>query len=152
MRECVCMCVCARVETLHACLSVNVQRSTAVYLSYVFTLRQKACACAQRPGLPQACGCGELACRHLQAGCGAHVACATRLRLYRAFSRTLRSQKSGKFCPIGPKFMHTAVALQACMCALCVQAPAVSRPQPSAPVRAIVVFLRARFCCLGFVY
>ncbi len=31
--------------------------------------------------------------RHLQAGCGAHVACATRLRLHKAFSRTLRSQK-----------------------------------------------------------
>jgi hypothetical protein len=30
---------------------------------------------------------------HLQTGCGAHVACATRLRLRQAFSRMLRSQK-----------------------------------------------------------
>ncbi len=39
--------------------------------------------------------CGRLApaeC-HLQAGCGAHVAYATRLRLRQAFERTLRSQK-----------------------------------------------------------
>ncbi len=42
---------------------------------------------ALRPGLPQACG--KFACRHLQAGCGAHVACATRLRLRQAISRTL---------------------------------------------------------------
>jgi hypothetical protein len=36
-----------------------------------------------------------LACRKrvAQAGCGAHVACATRLRLRQAFSRTLVSQK-----------------------------------------------------------
>ncbi len=31
------------------------------------------------------------------AGGGAHVACATRLRLRQAFSRTLRSQKEYKF-------------------------------------------------------
>ncbi len=39
---------------------------------------KRACACAQRPGLPQACGCGLLAYRHLQAGGGAHGAFASR--------------------------------------------------------------------------
>jgi hypothetical protein len=47
----------------------------------VFTLSHREHACAQRLRLPQACGCGI------------HVACATRLRLCQAFSRTLVSQK-----------------------------------------------------------
>jgi hypothetical protein len=42
---------------------------------------------------PQARGCGWLACRLLQAECGAHVACVTRLRLRQAFERTLVPQK-----------------------------------------------------------
>ncbi len=39
----------------------------------------------------QSCRLHSRACRHLQAGCGAHVACATRLRLRQAFSRALAS-------------------------------------------------------------
>ncbi len=35
----------------------------------------------------------RVACRHLQAGCGAHVACATRLRLRQAVELTFWSQR-----------------------------------------------------------
>ncbi len=54
----------------------------------------RECACARRPGLPQACRSGKLACLALQAVLSTHVACAPRLRLRQSFSRTLTSQKT----------------------------------------------------------
>ncbi len=64
--------------------------------------------------------CGRLApaechLQRLQAGCGAHVACATRLRRRQAFSRTLVSQKQlhfVTFCLMGPKLRYTGQRYQ----------------------------------------
>ncbi len=67
--------------------------SVPLYTSALHPIAKKHMYALKDLAQPQVCGCGWLACRHPQAGCGAHVACATRLRLRQAFSRTLRSQK-----------------------------------------------------------
>jgi hypothetical protein len=68
------------------------------------------CSKAWRGRKRVAAASSRLACRHLQAGCGAHVDCATRLRLRQAFSHASVTE-TGKFCQMDPILRYTLAAV-----------------------------------------
>ncbi len=84
-----------------------------VYLIF-HPMAKRACACAQRPGLPQVCGCNKFACRHLQARCGG------RLRNTLAAVPGLLAHASVTevvtLCPMGPKLRYRYIAILLSKC------------------------------------